>query len=178
MFWKFRILEIFNFHPCSGEFGDCIWLHKKLTSKWFCRHHAFFSQVIKIMYKVKHSKMQSSHYSLEHTVKPVKNGYSQIYKTKVLTTNGSLMKVEVKSIAECAKGNILHYFWPSLSDNWSWKPIFGLLENGRFTQVLLYMATLIQTTCIMRQLKTWSLKKNMLHPGSLLIYIYYRENIN
>ena len=46
-------------------------------------------------------------------------------------TYGSLMKVE--SIAEC----ILQYFWPALRDNWSWKPIFGLFESGRFTQVLL-----------------------------------------
>ena len=51
-------------------------------------------------------------------------------------TNGSLMKVE--SIAECSKGSILQYFWPALSDNWSWKPIFGLFKSGRFTQVLLY----------------------------------------
>ena len=34
--------------------------------------------------------------------------------------------------------NILQYFWPALSDNWSWKPIFGLFGSGRFTQVLLY----------------------------------------
>ena len=47
-------------------------------------------------------------------------------------TNGSLMKV--KRVVEC----ILQYFWPVLSDNWSWKPIFGLFESGRFTQVLLY----------------------------------------
>ena len=39
-------------------------------------------------------------------------------------TNGSLMKVE--SIAE----------WTPLSDNWSWKPIFGLFESGCFTRVL------------------------------------------
>ena len=43
--------------------------------------------------------------------------------------NGSFMKVE--SIAE--------YFWPALSDKWSWKPICGLFESARFTQVLLYM---------------------------------------
>ena len=29
-----------------------------------------------------------------HTAKPVKNGHSKIDKTKVLTTNGSIMKVE------------------------------------------------------------------------------------
>ena len=56
-------------------------------------------------------------------------------------TNGSLMKV--KSIAECSPWSILQYFWPALSDNWSWKPIFGLSENGHFTQVLLYK------TCVM-----------------------------
>ena len=40
-------------------------------------------------------------------------------------TNDSLMKVE--SIAECSTWSILQYFWPALSDNWSWKPIFGLV---------------------------------------------------
>ena len=55
-------------------------------------------------------------------------------------TNGSLMKV--KSIAECSKGSILQYFWPALSDNWSWKPFFGLFESGCFTQVLLYVISL------------------------------------
>ena len=43
-------------------------------------------------------------------------------KTKVLKTNGSLMKVE--SIAEWS---ILQYIWPPLSDNWSWTPMFGIL---------------------------------------------------
>ena len=60
-------------------------------------------------------------------------------------TNGSLMKV--KSIAECSKGSILQYFWPALSDNRSWKPIFGLLESGRFTQVLLYIQTCDTIVC-------------------------------
>ena len=27
------------------------------------------------------------------------------------------------------------YVWPALSDNWSWKPIFGLFESGRFTRI-------------------------------------------
>ena len=35
-----------------------------------------------------------------YTVKPVLNGHSNIDKTKILMTNGSLMKVE--SIAECS----------------------------------------------------------------------------
>ena len=51
-------------------------------------------------------------------------------------TNGSLMKVE--SIADYSPWSILQYFWPALSDNWSWKPIFGLFEDDHFTQVLLY----------------------------------------
>ena len=58
-----------------------------------------------------------------HTVKPVKNGHSKKDKIKTLMTNGSLMKVEI--IAECSKGSILQYFWPALSDIWSWKPIFS-----------------------------------------------------
>ena len=43
---------------------------------------------------------------------------------EILTTNGSLMKVE--RIAECSSWSILQYFLPALSDNWSWKPIFSL----------------------------------------------------
>ena len=42
------------------------------------------------------------------TAKPVLNSHSEIDKTKVLTTNGSLMKVE--SIAECSLWSILQYF--------------------------------------------------------------------
>ena len=39
---------------------------------------------------------------LYNTVKPVLSGHSKIDKTKVLKTNGSLMKVE--SISECSLG--------------------------------------------------------------------------
>ena len=52
-------------------------------------------------------------------------------------TNGSVMKVE--NFAECSPWSILQYFWPALSDNWSWKAILGLFESARFTQVLLYI---------------------------------------
>ena len=44
----------------------------------------------------------------DSTVKPVLSGPSKIDKTKVLMTNGSLMKVE--SIAECSPWSILQYF--------------------------------------------------------------------
>ena len=43
-----------------------------------------------------------------YTVKPVLRGHSKIDKTKILMTNGSLMKV--KSIAECSPWSILQYF--------------------------------------------------------------------
>ena len=55
----------------------------------------------------------------------------------MLMTNGSLMKLE--SIAKCSLWSILQCFWPALSNNWSWKPIFGCFESHRFRQVLLYM---------------------------------------
>ena len=47
-----------------------------------------------------------------YTVKPVLNGHSKIDKTKILMTNGSLMKVE--SIAEFSHWSILQYFGPAL----------------------------------------------------------------
>ena len=40
------------------------------------------------------------------------------------------------------------HFLPALSDNWSWKPSFGLFESGRFTQVLLYS----DMACLMARL--------------------------
>ena len=43
-----------------------------------------------------------------YTVKPVLSGHSKIDKTKVLKTNGSLMKVE--SIAECSLGVFCNTF--------------------------------------------------------------------
>ena len=55
----------------------------------------------------------------------------------MLMTSGSLMKFE--SIAEYSPWSILQYFRPTLSDNLSWKPIFGLFESGHFTKVLLYV---------------------------------------
>ena len=45
---------------------------------------------------------------LKNTVKPVYNSHSKIDKTKILMTNGSLLKVE--SIAECSPWSILQYF--------------------------------------------------------------------
>ena len=42
--------------------------------------------------------------------------------------------MKVESIAECSHWSLLQYFQPALSDNWSWKPIFGHFRFGRFTQ--------------------------------------------
>ena len=50
-------------------------------------------------------------------------------------TNGSLMQVEI--IAEWFPWSILQYFCPALSDFGLGKPIIGLFESGRFTEVLL-----------------------------------------
>ena len=44
----------------------------------------------------------------------------------------------VKSIAECSKGSILQYFWPSLSYHLSLRSLFCLFLSCRFTPVLLY----------------------------------------
>ena len=60
------------------------------------------------------------------TVKPVLNGHSKIITTKILLTDGSLMKIE--SNAECSPWSILQTFQLALSDNWSWKSIFSLLR--------------------------------------------------
>ena len=46
-------------------------------------------------------------HEIMNTVKPVLSDHSNIDKTKVLMTNGSLMKVE--SIAECSLWSILQY---------------------------------------------------------------------
>ena len=46
--------------------------------------------------------------SNEIVSKPVLSGHSKIDKTKILLTNGSLMKVEI--IAECSPWSILQYF--------------------------------------------------------------------
>ena len=47
-------------------------------------------------------------YTILSTVKPVLSSHSKIDKTKILMTNGSLMKVA--SIAECSPWSILQYF--------------------------------------------------------------------
>ena len=61
-----------------------------------------------------------------YTVKPVLSGHSKIDKTKVLKTNGRLMKVskgakinEGRKCCRMLSWVILQYFRSALSDNWS-----------------------------------------------------------
>ena len=74
---------------------------------------------------------QVSIIKLRFTVKPVLSGHSKLDKTKVLMTNGSLMKV--KSIAECSH-------WPALNYNLSWNQFLVFVLSGRLRQVLLYFS--------------------------------------
>ena len=71
------------------------------------------------------------------TVKLVLSSRLKIDKAKILLKNGSLIKVE--SSAECSPWSILQYFWPALSHNQYWKPIFMFVLSGRLRQVLLYL---------------------------------------
>ena len=60
-------------------------------------------------------------------------------KTKILISNGSLMKV--KRIAECSPWSILQYFLPALSYDWPFL-------SGHLRQVLLYNQQSIYIKCI------------------------------
>ena len=70
----------------------------------FHNHHTPPSAVIAEYYYVQHSSpffyLVKLQHSIVSTVKPVLSSHSKIDKTKILKTNGSLMKVE--SIAECS----------------------------------------------------------------------------
>ena len=57
---------------------------------------------------VEQTGFNATYEETDGTVKPVLSGHSKRDKTKVLKTNGSLMKVE--SIAECSPWSILQYF--------------------------------------------------------------------
>ena len=72
----------------------------------------------------------------KRTVKPVLSGHSNRTPKLVFNTNYRLM--QVKSIAECSKGSILQYFWPSSSYHLSLRSLFCLFLSGRLRQVLLY----------------------------------------
>ena len=59
-------------------------------------------------------------------------------KNTKLVFNNNYRFMQVKSIAECSKGSILHYFWPSLIYHLSLRPLFCLFLSGCLRKVLLY----------------------------------------
>ena len=65
-------------------------------------------------------------------------------KSKIVMTNGSSMNA--KSIAECSPWSILQYFWPALSDNWSWNMFLKMVFENRFL-VFLRVAVLHKFYC-------------------------------
>ena len=85
--------------------------------------------------------LNNGNYTPYWTSKPVLNGHFQKDKKMFNKTNYHLM--QVKSIAECSKGSILQYFWPSLNYHLSLRSLFCLFLSDRFTQVLLYVTTFI-----------------------------------
>ena len=70
-----------------------------------------------------------------HTVKLALRGHSKIDKTKVLKTNGSLMKI--KSIAECSLGAFCNTFDLYKAMTSLEKQFLVFLLSGRLRQVLL-----------------------------------------
>ena len=76
-------------------------------------------------------------------VKPVLSDHSKIDKTKVLKTNGSLMKVE--SIAECSLGAFYNTFDLHLATICPENQFLVFFLSGRLRQVLLYCTDLVIT---------------------------------
>ena len=72
------------------------------------------------------------------TVKPILSGHSKIEKTKVLKTNGSLMKVE--SIAECSKRAFCNTFDLHSTIIFLENQILVFFLSGPLRQVLLYLS--------------------------------------
>ena len=68
--------------------------------------------------------------------------------------------------AECSLWNILQYFWPALSNNWSWNPNIGLffewpLKTG-FTLIFGRKMQLILFICVFRTYFTfWNVQSDL-----------------
>ena len=82
--------------------------------------------------------------NIKGTVKPVLSGHSKRRPKLVFKTNYRLM--QVKSIADCSKGSILQYFWPSLSYHLPLRPLFCLFLSGHLRQVSLYFMQYLNTS--------------------------------
>ena len=68
--------------------------------------------------------------------------------------------MKVKRIVECSPWSILQYFWPTLCDNWSWKPIFCLFE--RIPRSIFYGVDnlqLIRFATVCSNVLTWTTEK-------------------
>ena len=85
---------------------------------WTCFYYDLNRPILLVHGRDNHSNSKAQFQCRIKTYrKPVLSGHSKIDKTKILKTNGSLMKVE--SIAECFPWSILQYFRPALSDNYT-----------------------------------------------------------
>ena len=106
--WFLKIyICIWKIHTNQLEIS-CILTLYSINAFW----HLWNIVHLKIFWKMEHllfwSKCSIFHNIFKSTVKPVWSGHSKIDKTKVLKTNGSLMKVE--SIAECSLGAFCNTF--------------------------------------------------------------------
>ena len=98
-------------------------MYSKTCLKRPLKHWSVHVILAIIIYSAVQSYCNIPHYNIYlYTVKPVLSSHPKIDKTKILVTNGSLMKVE--SIAECSFWSILQYFWPALSYYFVLKTIF------------------------------------------------------
>ena len=99
------------------------------------------------------SRVNKNIYMIKHLILKKCNWNLYIYHETVNTLNpvlnGKLRNRQNKGLNEGRKYcRMLEHFWPALSNNWSWKPIFCLFEKGLFTLVLLY-----SKTCVKQSLK-------------------------
>ena len=79
-------------------------------------------------------------------------------KTKILITNGSLMKVQ--------------YFWPALSDNRSWKPIFRLLRVTVLHRFYFTSKVIHLTITMHMQLSSWARDIISAKPSSTSHFVF------
>ena len=99
------------------------------------------------------------------TVKPVISNHSKIDKTKVLETNGSLMKVE--SIAKCSFGAFCNTFDLHLAIIGLENQCFVFFLSGRLRQVLLYLKLLAESS--MRTVS--DILEHLLYKLNLALYV-------
>ena len=123
--WNCRLLQIV---------GGALWVNPLLSLKesflllhslcllpeyrglvWFDSNTVYYGDFQTTKHRKNVSFQKSALFLCSHgcTVKPVLSGHSERRRKLFLKTDYRLM--QVKSIAECSKGSILQYLWPSLS---------------------------------------------------------------